>query len=131
MMAGRLAITTDCRLYSVYQNYHLVVDREFYFLNFSQFPRIQQSKSADIPSQLRILPPARTLPIKSVKLVAAPSDIKQEAIGAAHIDDFIGLVPRWAWSAGGPGNHLVTLRGVTSGGDQQNAAGGPHNGEGK
>ncbi len=53
--------------------------------------------------------------------VTAISGSKLEELGASRIDDFIGMMPGMNFVGGRPGNRLVTLRGVTSGGDQQNA----------
>lgn len=53
--------------------------------------------------------------------VTAVTGTQLESLGAARIDDFIALIPGMGMVGGRPGNRLITLRGITSGGDQQNA----------
>jgi len=46
---------------------------------------------------------------------------KLEDLSAARIDDFVGLVPGLNFVGARPGNRQIVLRGISSGGDQQNA----------
>jgi|LauGreDrversion4_2_1035121.scaffolds.fasta_scaffold05524_5 iron complex outermembrane receptor protein len=53
--------------------------------------------------------------------VTAVSGARLEDIGAARIDDFVSLVPGLNFVGGRPGTRQLILRGISSGGDQQNA----------
>ena len=81
--------------------------------------------AADKPTKLDTVIVTAERRSESVKQV--PSSVtalggsRLEELGAARIDDFVGMVPGLAFAGGRPGYRQLILRGISSGGDQQSA----------